>query len=277
MTKVNEPVVVEEVSKQLREDYIAEMSEEWSEVGSTLMHEREARGFSIAEVARNVGVSPSTLRRFEKGNPVQAARIIEQGYRMYLELKKHADEVEASACIDSHENGYGMCLRDGSVVVYCVNSGLEFFSIHEEGYDNMKEAVQHAVKVATALGYTPFDTTHQINAILSTPDLKSANEIHYFVYGDGVESIRAWKGGGCLSFDSTNELLMYAAKELEFNQSVYTDVAIVEPLDDGTFKVTTWSNGDTLRTNSMDRALKQIGFSYAGSVQDQINELIESA
>ncbi|MCH1641800.1 helix-turn-helix domain-containing protein [Paenibacillus timonensis] len=71
-----------------REKYVERKCEEWAAIGGSFKTVREAYGLSALKVAIGVGVSESTLRRFEKGMPVLAAKTLEQAYKMFLQLHK---------------------------------------------------------------------------------------------------------------------------------------------------------------------------------------------
>ncbi|WP_110930586.1 helix-turn-helix domain-containing protein [Paenibacillus bouchesdurhonensis] len=71
-----------------REGYVQAKSLEWALVGSSFKDARESLGLSAAFVASGIGISESTLRRFENGTPVMAARVIEKAYEMFLYLHK---------------------------------------------------------------------------------------------------------------------------------------------------------------------------------------------
>ncbi|RED32414.1 DNA-binding transcriptional regulator [Paenibacillus sp. VMFN-D1] len=71
-----------------REEFVASKSGQWALTGAQYKKIRKELGFSAATVARGISVSESTLRRFEKGIPVTAARIIENAYKLFLHLHK---------------------------------------------------------------------------------------------------------------------------------------------------------------------------------------------
>ncbi|WP_025717895.1 helix-turn-helix domain-containing protein [Paenibacillus sp. 1-18] len=70
-----------------REQYVAKKAGEWAEKGARFKERRETHRLTLTKVAEALGISPSTLRRFELGHPVQAANIIEKAYEMYFDLK----------------------------------------------------------------------------------------------------------------------------------------------------------------------------------------------
>ncbi|EFU43932.1 hypothetical protein PVOR_01965 [Paenibacillus vortex V453] len=72
--------------EELREKFIAENEEEWAEVGNDLRAARIERGISLASAARQIGFSTSTLSRFEKGQPVRNANVIERSYGMMMTI-----------------------------------------------------------------------------------------------------------------------------------------------------------------------------------------------
>ncbi|OPY60519.1 MAG: hypothetical protein A4E56_02647 [Pelotomaculum sp. PtaU1.Bin065] len=69
-----------------RREWIAECSQEWLEIGRELKNKRQILGIAAKKVANAIGISSSTLKKFEDGRPVRAGRIVENAYRMYLEL-----------------------------------------------------------------------------------------------------------------------------------------------------------------------------------------------
>ncbi|MBD8004556.1 helix-turn-helix domain-containing protein [Bacillus norwichensis] len=68
------------------DNWIQEHQKSWLEIGQELKSERETLGITKAGMSRKIGCAPSTLTKFEEGKPVQAAKIIENAYKMALEL-----------------------------------------------------------------------------------------------------------------------------------------------------------------------------------------------
>ncbi|MCK6076274.1 helix-turn-helix domain-containing protein [Paenibacillus silvae] len=97
-----------------REQYVAKKAGEWAEMGLLFKEARESSGLTLADVAPALGVSPSTLRRFELGHPVKSAKIIQKAYEMYFNLNAHVfvdemqrAELHAEYLIDQEIGGTG--------------------------------------------------------------------------------------------------------------------------------------------------------------------------
>jgi len=69
-----------------RQEWIAENAQEWLEIGRELKNKRQILGITAKKVANAIGISSSTLKKFEEGRPVRAGKIVENAYRMFLEL-----------------------------------------------------------------------------------------------------------------------------------------------------------------------------------------------
>lgn len=69
-------------------EFIAENQTEWKEIGQFFKGKREKRNMTKAAMARNIGISPSTLTNFEEGEPVQSAKLIQRAYSMALKLRE---------------------------------------------------------------------------------------------------------------------------------------------------------------------------------------------
>ncbi|WP_223068097.1 helix-turn-helix domain-containing protein [Paenibacillus caui] len=67
-----------------REEYTKAKAPEWASVGAAYREARKGLNLTIQKVATEIGVSSSTLARFEKGVPVRASRLIENAYGLYL-------------------------------------------------------------------------------------------------------------------------------------------------------------------------------------------------
>lgn len=260
-----------------REEYVAVMQAgEWAEIGGELKEEREALGVTIAEASRNIGVSPSTLSRFEKGNPVKAARIIENGYRMYLRLVKQArKEVASLEDVDSEEAYYGVALNEGTIEVFCPESGHVYFSI--PGYDRVKDAAHQALNIAEKMGYTPYLISSEVDAILSTPRFGDSTMLRAFGTEPGKMSIYALGKSGRVEFDTIDELFKFAMKELKGGTSVNTEKAIAESLGNSTYRITSWADGQTIRTNSLVCAMEELGFVFKTIDSDDEYEELDDA
>ncbi|WP_289354806.1 helix-turn-helix transcriptional regulator [Paenibacillus sp. S-12] len=268
-----------------REEYVAvKQAGEWAEVGGELKEEREALGVTIAEASRNIGVSPSTLSRFEKGNPVRSARVIENGYRMYLRLVEQEvaeewratrKEVASLDDVDSEEAYYGVALNEGTIEVYCPESGHVYFSI--PGYDRVKDAAHQALNIAEKMGYTPYLISSEVDAILSTPRFGDSTMLRAFGTEPGKMSIYALGKSGRVEFDTIDELFKFAMKELKGGTSVNTEKAIAESLGNSTYRITSWADGQTIRTNSLVCAMEELGFVFKTIDSDDEYEELNDA
>lgn len=69
-----------------KEEYIMEHKTEWQATGEFYRRWRVERFMSKAEVARYIGVSDSTITKFEKGLPTKLARVCECGYKRIMNL-----------------------------------------------------------------------------------------------------------------------------------------------------------------------------------------------
>ncbi|OPX86077.1 MAG: helix-turn-helix protein [Pelotomaculum sp. PtaB.Bin104] len=78
--------IFDEMREIQRQEWIADCSQGWLEIGRELKNKRQMLGITVRRVADAVGVSPATIRKFEEGKPVRSGRIIESAFRMFLEL-----------------------------------------------------------------------------------------------------------------------------------------------------------------------------------------------
>lgn len=69
-----------EEHKERRDKYIKEHKQEWLDAGAYYKTWREEHYLSKAEVARRIGISSSTLTKYENGEPVMRANMIETAY-----------------------------------------------------------------------------------------------------------------------------------------------------------------------------------------------------
>jgi len=67
-----------------REEFIAENTDVWQEIGLKYKTWRELQWLSKAYVARNLGIAPSTLTKFENGKPCKIAKTIQAGYELLM-------------------------------------------------------------------------------------------------------------------------------------------------------------------------------------------------
>jgi|GEM_PF-3603439 len=78
----------DQLNRLNREQYILDNTAEWLNIGQKYKQWREDRFLSKSEVARSIGVAPSTLTKFEEGQPTRLAANIQAGYDMVIELDK---------------------------------------------------------------------------------------------------------------------------------------------------------------------------------------------
>lgn len=73
-------------AKRQRDDFIRHMTPVWRETGRKLRKIREGLCISRREVAKTIGAADSVLMRLETGGTIQRRPVIEQSYRMAIEL-----------------------------------------------------------------------------------------------------------------------------------------------------------------------------------------------
>jgi transcriptional regulator with XRE-family HTH domain len=99
------------------EEWVVAKEHDWMEVGIKYREERNRRGLSLAEVARQTGISASTLRRFELGMPIQRAKAISLSYGLLFRLLASQELATSLHNAQLAAAGIGMQAR-------FVNSGL---------------------------------------------------------------------------------------------------------------------------------------------------------
>lgn len=147
-----------------REGYVQAKSLEWALVGSSFKDARENLGLSAAYVAGGIGISESTLRRFENGTPVLAAKVIEKAYVMFLHLHK-AEQVGFNKHVHAPElHGVGARLmidfefdEDGSEAVTVSRLGGPVLAKFNTGYPGVDRVL--AIHLCEELG-EPYLVTH---------------------------------------------------------------------------------------------------------------------
>lgn len=78
--------MVRAYERQQREEYIKRMTPIWSKAGQKLRKLREGLCISRHEVAKTIGAADSVLMRLETGETILRRPVIEQSYRMAIEL-----------------------------------------------------------------------------------------------------------------------------------------------------------------------------------------------
>ena len=74
------------LAKQRRDEYIKRMRPIWLKAGEDLRRIREGLCISRHEIAKTIGAADSVIMRLETGGAVQRRPVIEQSYRMAIEL-----------------------------------------------------------------------------------------------------------------------------------------------------------------------------------------------
>ena len=69
-----------------RQERIEAAMPTWRELGQRFQKVREGLSLDLATVAHSIGIHKSRLKKFEEGLPVLDAKLIETGYRNFLEL-----------------------------------------------------------------------------------------------------------------------------------------------------------------------------------------------
>ncbi|MGM0899409.1 MAG: helix-turn-helix domain-containing protein [Bacillota bacterium] len=92
-----------------KELHIQEHQRVWRQKGSLLKNMRKNAGITVADMARHLKVSPGRLYRFEAGEPVRDAKLLEASYlsvMRYGEMKVLLLEImelmEGAGLNDSH-------------------------------------------------------------------------------------------------------------------------------------------------------------------------------
>ncbi|WP_169835252.1 helix-turn-helix domain-containing protein [Planococcus faecalis] len=67
-----------------RELHILVNERTWQEKGALIKEMRESYGITIKDMANHIGISPARVKRFETGQPVNDAKLIEAAYRNYF-------------------------------------------------------------------------------------------------------------------------------------------------------------------------------------------------
>lgn len=73
-------------AKRQRDEYIKSMQPVWRETGEKMRKMREGLCISRCEVAKTIGAADSVIMRLETGGAVQRRPVIEQSYKMAIEI-----------------------------------------------------------------------------------------------------------------------------------------------------------------------------------------------
>lgn len=84
--------IEKQAKRKQKEDSLARYSEEWSVKGERLRVLRRQHGLLASFIAEDIGISMSTLRKFERGIYIQRVKIIERAYERILNTKRLQDE-----------------------------------------------------------------------------------------------------------------------------------------------------------------------------------------
>ncbi|WDM23825.1 helix-turn-helix domain-containing protein [Paenibacillus polymyxa] len=74
-------------SKQYTKKFIEDSQDEWKEIGREYKQRRQLLQISLRKLSGMLGCSESKLRKWENGQPVQAADMLQHSYDMALELE----------------------------------------------------------------------------------------------------------------------------------------------------------------------------------------------
>ncbi|EHS58318.1 helix-turn-helix domain-containing protein [Paenibacillus sp. Aloe-11] len=81
-------------SKESKEQFVRDSSAEWKEVGQEYKQRRQLLNISLRKLSGLLGCSESKLRKWENGQPVQAADMLQHSYDMALQLEAIKQEAE---------------------------------------------------------------------------------------------------------------------------------------------------------------------------------------
>ncbi|MDM5283120.1 helix-turn-helix domain-containing protein [Peribacillus frigoritolerans] len=68
------------------ESWIEEQSEEWEEVGEECRTLRKIYGITVKELSSMLGISTTRIYKFENGQPIRDAFLVENAYRMAVTI-----------------------------------------------------------------------------------------------------------------------------------------------------------------------------------------------
>ncbi len=138
-----------------REEFVSKMSEgPWASKGAGFRTLRLAEGISVRGIANSLGVSDSTIRRFESGKPVMAARLLANAYTLALNLHD-AGKLGFKPQHTSYsvaETGATLFIEEleASIAVQVTRIGGEEVAVFDtQNYDVNRKA---AIALCTAMG-----------------------------------------------------------------------------------------------------------------------------
>lgn len=95
-------IMLEHLERRMKRlDWVSSNISSWLEKGNAAKHCRESYGKTLKATARELGISPGRLKRFEEGQPVKDANLLFNAYtavfyNLELELRlQYADKVIA--------------------------------------------------------------------------------------------------------------------------------------------------------------------------------------
>lgn len=95
---------------ETREEYVEYSAKRWRKTGAEFEQQRVALGISVDKAAQEIGLSASTLRRFEKGAPVMRANVVKCAYTLLLNYTRLQRE-QSGITIDIKISGAGGNIR----------------------------------------------------------------------------------------------------------------------------------------------------------------------
>lgn len=95
---------------ETREEYVKYSAKRWRKTGEEFEKQRIALGITIDKAAQAIGLSASTLRRFEKGAPIMRANVVKCAYTLFLDYTKLQRE-RSDITIDIKVSGAGGNIR----------------------------------------------------------------------------------------------------------------------------------------------------------------------
>ncbi|RED86194.1 hypothetical protein [Cohnella phaseoli] len=153
--------------------------------------------------------------------------------------------------IEVNEIGAVLSIEGGDVV-----------TVHDEQFrdSSVIQAVKNAVTFAHVLGHVPFMFYGGAEALYRLAEI-DGRVAEYSRLGGHY----AWKRDDIFrhyraDFQSESAMREDAAKELAAGNDIFGPSAAVEPQEDGTFLLTMWSDGATVRTDFVETALTLAGF-----------------
>ncbi|WP_028560905.1 helix-turn-helix domain-containing protein [Paenibacillus pinihumi] len=207
-------------------------NKEWAKVGSEIRNMRSAKQMTISEVAHSIGVSASTLSKFERGRPVQSARLIENAAKLVLSQYhgiKQDDHIPE--CVIEVENG--------QIVMINADTGVQYAALDIHKPEKARKKVDEAIHLARVMGIESYTLSDEAMAIQLTPDL---THVRCF-FGSSKGRLFSQKDGVTIEYRTVDELLTAASEELHTYGAIYTDFEYLERRSDGKYQAVRWNDG----------------------------------